>query len=230
MVDAHLDYGGWEWHYDTSTPNTLGWALMTGVNTEVIIPTNLDGSTALTTIGVSCFTTADGPMITKVLGMPSTVTTINYAAFQNCGSLTYINIGDGVTIIGNEAFRSCSSLTSLRIPDTVTNIGIATFDSCSNLKTVTIGGSVTSIGGNAFRLGDLSHMNFNGLVKPTSVGSSWVFLNYTVQRGHARVHSDFPVPGKVFPAKSDPQTADDNHIMMGGFLQYGDATGNIQYS
>ena len=44
--------------------------------------------------------------------IPEGVTTIGYAAFLNCSSLTSIEIPEGVTSIGGYAFSGCSSLTS----------------------------------------------------------------------------------------------------------------------
>ena len=71
-------------------------------------------------------------------------------AFQNCKSLTQINIPDGATSIGNTAFLNCNSLTQINIPDSVISIGAYTFQNCNSLTQINIPDSVTSIGGNAF--------------------------------------------------------------------------------
>ena len=58
--------------------------------------------------------------------------------FQNCRSLTSIEIPSGVTSIVSNAFYYCSSLTSIEIPSSVTSIGNDAFDSCSSLTSITI--------------------------------------------------------------------------------------------
>ena len=61
------------------------------------------------------------------------MTSIGTSAFQNCYSLTRINIPDGVTSIGTSAFQSCYSLTQINIPDAVTSIGSFAFQNCGTL-------------------------------------------------------------------------------------------------
>ena len=82
--------------------------------------------------------------------IPGSVTTIGYAAFYNCSSLTSMTIPNSVTTIGDAAFDWCSSLASIEIPNSVTTIGEYAFSGCYALKNVTIGNSVTTIGMRAF--------------------------------------------------------------------------------
>ena len=82
--------------------------------------------------------------------IPEGVTSIGYGAFWNCSSLTSVTIPDGVTSIGEWAFGGCSSLESITIPDGVTSIGKWAFIDCSSLTSITIPDSVTSIGNSAF--------------------------------------------------------------------------------
>ena len=84
------------------------------------------------------------------IDIPDSVTIIGAYAFAECGSLTSIEIPDSVTSIGYEAFRNCSSLTSINIPNSVTSIGSGAFYCCSSLTSITIPDSVTSIGNYAF--------------------------------------------------------------------------------
>ena len=97
------------------------------------------------------------PGLSKIFGSQVTnyvlgesVTSIGNYAFEDCSSLTSIEIPNSVTSIGNYAFRDCSSLTSITIPNSVTSIGYCAFDGCSSLTSVTIGNGVTSISGSAF--------------------------------------------------------------------------------
>ena len=61
---------------------------------------------------------------------------IDRGAFENCGNITNITLGDSVTTIGDDAFSRCTSLTSIVIPDSVTSIGDYAFYNCTSLKDV----------------------------------------------------------------------------------------------
>lgn len=93
----------------------------------------IDGVTYTFTISNGEATIGDGSSAaipTSTSGsivIPSTlggclVTTIGDYAFCGCGSLTSINIPDGVTTIGDWVFAGCRSLLSISIPDSVTTI------------------------------------------------------------------------------------------------------------
>ncbi|MBR1867377.1 MAG: leucine-rich repeat protein, partial [Clostridia bacterium] len=43
-----------------------------------------------------------------------------------------------MTSIGGEAFEDCYSLTSIELPSSVTSIGALAFDRCSSLSSITI--------------------------------------------------------------------------------------------
>ena len=74
--------------------------------------------------------------------IPKSVTSIGYAAFLECSSLTSIAIPNSVTSIGCDAFSYCSGLTSITIPDTVTSIGNCAFEYCLTLTSITFKGTV----------------------------------------------------------------------------------------
>ena len=82
--------------------------------------------------------------------IPEEITSIGWAAFQNCTGLTSIVIPSSVTRIESYAFRGCTGLTSIEIPSSVTSIEWGAFESCSGLTSVEIPSSVTNIDGCAF--------------------------------------------------------------------------------
>ena len=88
------------------------------------------------------------------------------------GTITEVEIKDGVTSIGENAFVNCSALESVTIPGSVTSIGMGAFADCSNLTSVTIPGSVTSIGYVAFyNCTSLRSVTFE---RPANTGSLYV--------------------------------------------------------
>ncbi|MBQ2374156.1 MAG: leucine-rich repeat protein [Alistipes sp.] len=80
-----------------------------------------------------------------VITFDGAVTSIGYAAFEDCSSLTSVTIPDSVTIIGVNAFWGCKRLTSITIPDSVTKIGVYAFANCSSLTSITIPDNFTTI-------------------------------------------------------------------------------------
>ncbi len=144
----------------TPTPNPLtpyltyeiknGEAVIVDCNTNVsgsyTIPATLDGY-PVTTIGEYAFY-ACGSLTS--IEIPNGVTTIGNTAFCFCDSLTSVAIGNSVTTIGDSAFYNCTSLTSIEIPDSVTGIGYGAFDSCTSLTSIKISDNVTTIGEYAF--------------------------------------------------------------------------------
>ena len=86
----------------------------------------------------------------SIYTVPDSVTTIGFAAFAGCSSLTSVTIPVSVTNIGDDAFNYCTGLTNITIPNSVTNIGDRAFSGCYSLTNITIGNSVTSIGDGTF--------------------------------------------------------------------------------
>ena len=89
-----------------------------------------------------------GSLTSVIIG--DSVTSIGSYAFYGCDSLTSVIIGDSVTYIGYNAFEGCTSLTSITIPETVTTISGSLFAGCSSLTSIVIPDTVTSIGDSAF--------------------------------------------------------------------------------
>ena len=61
--------------------------------------------------------------ILSTIYFPSNLQKIESEAFENCKSLTYIDIPSGVTSIGEECFNGCTSLSNIVIPSSVVSIG-----------------------------------------------------------------------------------------------------------
>ncbi|MBN2814578.1 MAG: leucine-rich repeat protein [Bacteroidales bacterium] len=87
--------------------------------------------------------------LTSIL-IPPSVKTISYYAFASCRSLTSIKIPASVEKILNMGFRDCSGLTSVEIPPSVNLIGVWSFEDCTGLIKATIPSSLEEMGTNAF--------------------------------------------------------------------------------
>ena len=114
----------------------------------ITIPSILDGY-SVTSIGWAAF---EGCSSLTSVTIPSSVTTIGDRAFSRCTGLTSVTIPSSVTTIGDGAFYNCSGLTSVTIPSSVTSIENFAFYGCSSLTSVTIPSTVTSIGHSAFSM------------------------------------------------------------------------------
>ena len=71
--------------------------------------------------------------------------------YASRGSITSVEICEGVTSVGNGAFYYCTKLMTATIADTVTNIGSFAFYKCSKLASVNIPDSVITMGDWVFR-------------------------------------------------------------------------------
>ena len=110
--------------------------------------------------------------------IPDSVTTIGWAAFDSCTSLTSVTIPDSVTTIGDFAFYYCSSLTSVTIPNSVTSIGERAFKNCDSLTSINIPESVALIGNEVFH-GCTGELIINNKIVETDYDSS----NYPFKNG-----------------------------------------------
>ena len=134
-------------------------AIKTALQSNENAKVNLDLSQTTGLIAISNIAFNDCSSLTSV-NIPNSVTSIGNSAFNGCSNLASVNIPDSVTSIGNFAFNNCSSLTTVTILDGVTSIGEYAFYGCSNLASISIPDSVTSIGYAAFtRCSSLTSVN-----------------------------------------------------------------------
>lgn len=83
--------------------------------------------------------------------IPSSVTGIGYAAFQNSKNLSSVSFPNSVKTIGESAFLDCTALAgSVSLGNSVTSIGDFAFRNCPKITSVQIGTGLTSIGELAF--------------------------------------------------------------------------------
>lgn len=82
--------------------------------------------------------------------IPDNVQIIDIAAFADCVSIPYLDLGQGVQIIGSSAFSECHSLSQILLSPALTEIQNSAFYKCDNLTELFIPASVTTIGEWAF--------------------------------------------------------------------------------
>lgn len=109
-----------------------GWQLdITDQSAYKFIPTNLVIDEGVTNISTQAFS---GAYFDSVK-LPSTIKSIDEAAFIMCQNLTEVVLVDGLESIGENAFLLCTSLLEITIPESVTSIATSAFDA-SGLTTV----------------------------------------------------------------------------------------------
>ena len=88
--------------------------------------------------------------------------------FENCTSLTSIDLPSQLTSMGERALAGCTSLTSVTIPSRITAIATANFMGCTNLKTVEFE--------NIANITSINHRSFDGCV---NLEGDFAFENVT---------------------------------------------------
>ena len=146
--------------------------------------TSVSIPSSVTTIGFAAFYKCTN--LTSV-SIPSSVTNIQNYAFDACSGLTSVTLPSGVaTIFGYNAFRGCSGLTSVSIPIGITTIGFLVFNGCTGLTSVTISNSVTYISSDAFNgctgltTVTIANGQLSGITSPTANPPGVAFFGRTV--------------------------------------------------
>ena len=125
-------------------------------------------------------TVANIPQTISYDGRDYTVTSIEDYAFNNCSSLTSIELPNTVTTIGSHAFFRCSGLISIEIPNSVTYIGGNAFQYCTSLTTVKLPDSLTYLDAYAFSDdSSLNSINIPNSITTLNRGTFWRCSNLT---------------------------------------------------
>ena len=84
--------------------------------------------------------------------IPASVEEIQSNTFYGCSKLVTVTFekGSKLKIIGSYAFQECTSLTTIEIPASVEELGDRAFDTCSSLTSIEIPANVEKIGDGAF--------------------------------------------------------------------------------
>jgi hypothetical protein len=97
----------------------------------------------------------------KTLVLPSQVTTIKEAAFQNTG-IERVTLSAELKTIEDLAFCSCQALKGIQLPEGLENIGEDAFSGCSSLtEELVIPKSMKTFGGEAFHGTGLKNVTIN---------------------------------------------------------------------
>lgn len=78
------------------------------------------------------------------------LTTVGGNVFENCASLTAIELPLGLTSVGTYMFKNCTSLADVTIPEGYTALPNYTFYGCSALKSIKLPSTMTAIGNYSF--------------------------------------------------------------------------------
>ena len=125
---------------------------------DIVIPSEIEGKKVT---GIDDFAFSNGDMLKSVV-IPDSVTSIGDKAFEDCGSLTSIQVAegnkyyssaDGVLFNKDKTeliFCPDSKSGGCTIPDSVTSIREGAFANCGNLTSVTLGKGMTSTGYSTF--------------------------------------------------------------------------------
>lgn len=123
------------------------------------------------------------PGLSKV-AIPSSVTSIEEYAFDNCQKLLSVVIPESVTNISDRAFKDCQKLTQVIIPKGVASIGTGCFFCCWSLNSVTFESATTTIKDDPATVYDKAIITgFKGSTAESyakKYGRTFIIANYTL--------------------------------------------------
>ena len=150
------DEAGYGYSYAFVSPTTIEITAYFGYETEVTVPSTIDGYTV---VGIRSFHDEEGysrpNVYVQKVTLPDTITYIADDAFYDGDSGTHfalreIVLNEGLKTIGKDAFYGNYYLQKIDIPASVTEIGTAAFAKCTNLSSINFRGSNTFLWGGAF--------------------------------------------------------------------------------
>ena len=136
-----------DWRYELLTDGTAGITGYLGTETEVYVPSELDGY-PVTRIGYRAFYGLKN--IERVWMNDVPVTRIGAEAFRGCEKLCFIQLPQTLKEIGARAFDYCIGLTDIVLPDQTEIIGWQAFSFCSKMEEVYCPESLLYIDSEAF--------------------------------------------------------------------------------
>lgn len=121
----------------------------TGNEGNVEIPEEIDGK-EVSSIGYGAFA---GNNQIKSVTIPGKVTSLQYGAFLSCSNLKSVAFSEESSLqtIGYMAFKDCGNLVEFHLPDSVRTIGEQGFRNCTELDLDQMGSSLETIGDGAFQ-------------------------------------------------------------------------------
>lgn len=81
----------------------------------------------------------------------TTISSIGYATFQSCNTLTSVTMPDSITSIGSYGFHECRQLQKADLPSKIVSIGEGAFLGDWELASVHLPKTIQSIGNGAFQ-------------------------------------------------------------------------------
>lgn len=169
------------------------WAINGEINADANLLHKLDlsGVTGLTAIPKDAFSKTESVKSLTTVTLPSSVTTIGLSAFEECTSLSSIDLPN-VTIVNRKAFQTCIELSAVNIPK-ATHIYDNAFAGCTALTSIDLP-SATHIYSYAFTYTGLTAVTFG---TPITWWGEYVFdgtnvsnIDLTLKRGQKQPGSE----------------------------------------
>ena len=131
-------------------PSKKAEVLKNDYSGDIIIPETVTYNNItykVTSLGEDCF--EDCSSLTSI-NLPSSITSLGSYCFSGCSSLTSIELPSGITSFGRRCFFNCGNLKSVYLADGITSLGEECFEGCSGLTSINLPSSITSLGDYCF--------------------------------------------------------------------------------